>query len=54
MRAREECRHAVSKMRRAVVMQLTAKDDKRCYIMAVRKELEAINEKRAVDTTKDF
>ena len=45
-RPREEGRHAVSKIRRAVSMKITVEDTKRGNITAMRERLKTVSQRR--------
>ena len=51
-RPREQGRHAVSKIRRAVSMKKAVKESKRGNIAAMRKTLKTGSQRRGVDKTK--
>ena len=51
---RDEGRHAVSKIIRAVGMKIVIEDSKRCNTVAVRKSLKIDIQKRGVDRQKAF
>ena len=53
-RPREQGRHAVSEIRRAVSMKIVVKDSKRGNISAMIKRLKTISHGRGVDKTKSF
>ena len=53
-RPREEGRHAVSKIKRAVSMKIAVEDSERGNIAAERKRLETVSQRRGVDETKSF
>ena len=53
-RSREQGRHAVSKIRRAVIMKIALKESKRGNIEAMRKRLKTVSQRRGVDKTKSF
>ena len=53
-RMREQGRHAVSKIRRAVSMEVAVKESKRGNIAAMRKRLKTFSQRRGVDKTKSF
>ena len=44
-------RHAVNKINRAVSIKLAKGNTKRCTILALRKRLEIVSERRGVDET---
>ena len=53
-RPREQGRHAVSEIRRAVSMEVGIKESKRGNIAAMRKRLKIVSQRRGVDKTKSF
>ena len=53
-RPREQGRHAVSEIRRAVSMEVAVKESKRGNIAAMRKGLKTVRQRRGVDKTKSF
>ena len=53
-RPREQGRHAVSEISRAVSMKITVKENKRGNIAAMRKRLKTVSQRREVDKTKSF
>ena len=53
-RPREEGRHAVSKIRRAVSMKIAVEDSKTGNTAAKRERLKTVNQRRGVDKTKSF
>ena len=53
-RLREQGRHAVNKVRRAVSMKIVVKESKRGNIAAMRKRLKTVSQRRGVDKTKSF
>ena len=54
VRLREQGRHAVSEIRRAVSMKIAVKESKRVNIAAMRKRLKTVSQRRRVDKTKSF
>ena len=54
VRLREQGRHAVSKIRRAVSMKIALKESKRGNTVAIRKRLKTVCQRRGVDETKSF
>ena len=48
-RPREQLRHAVIEIRRAVGMEVAVKESKRGNIVAMRKRLKTISQRRGVD-----
>ena len=54
VRSREQGRHAVSKVRRAVITKKAVKESKRGNIEAMRKRLKTVSPRRGVDKTKSF
>ena len=54
VRLQEQGRHAVSKIRRAVIMKIAVKESKRGNIAAIRKRLKTVSQRRGVDKTKSF
>ena len=53
-RLREQGKHAVSEIRRAVSMKIVVKESKRCNIVAMRKRLKTVSQRRGVDKMKSF
>ena len=53
-RPREQGRHAVRKIRRAVSMKILVKETKGGNIVAMRKRLKTVSQRRGVDKTKSF
>ena len=53
-RPREEGRHAVSKIRRAVSMKITIEDSERGNIATMRERLKTVSQRRGIDETKSF
>ena len=53
-RPREQGRHAVSEIRRAVNMKIAVKESKRGNIAAMRKRLKTVSQRRRVDKTKSL
>ena len=53
-RPREQGRHAVSEIRRAVSMKIAVKESKRGNIVAMRKRLKTVSQRRGIDKTKTF
>ena len=53
-RPREGMKHAVSKFRRAVIMEITVEDSKRCNIAAECKRLKTVSKRMGVSKTKSF
>ena len=53
-RLREQGRHAVSEIRRALSMKIAVKESKRGNIAAMRKRLKTVSQRRGVDKTKSF
>ena len=53
-RPREQGRHAVSKVRRAISMKIEVKESKRGNIAVMRKRLMTVSQGRGVDQTKSF
>ena len=53
-RPREQGRHSVSEIRRAVSMEVTVKESKRSNIAAMRKTLKTVSQRKIVDETKSF
>ena len=53
-RSREQERHAVSEIRKAVIMEIAVKESKRGNITAMRKRLKTVSQRRGVDKTKNF
>ena len=53
-RPREQGRHAVSKIRRAVSIKTMVKESKRGNIAAIGKRLKTVSQRRGVDKTKSF
>ena len=53
-RLREQGRHAVSKIRRAVSIKIAVQESKRDNIGAMRKRLKTVSQRRGVDKTKSF
>ena len=53
-RLREEGKHAVSKVRRAVNVKIVVENGKRCNTGAVRKSLKTVSQRRGVDMTKSI
>ena len=53
-RPREQRRHTVSEIRRAVSMEVAVKESKRGNIAAMRKRLKTVSQRRGVDKTKSF
>ena len=51
---REQGRHAVSVIRRAVSMEVAVKEKKRGNIAAMKKRLKTVSQRRGVDKTKSF
>ena len=51
---REQGKHAVSKIRRAVSMKISVKESKRGNVAAMRKRLKTVSQRRGVDKTKSF
>ena len=51
---REQGRHAVSEIRRAVNMKIAVKESKRSNIAAMRKRMKTVSQRRGVDKTKSF
>ena len=51
-RPQEGGRHAVSKFRRSVSMEITVEDNKRCKISAEIKRFKKFNKRRGVNKTK--
>ena len=54
VRPREGWRHAVSKFRRAVSMQITIEDSNRCNIAVECKRLKTVSKRMGVNRTKGF
>ena len=54
MRPREQGRHADSEIRRAVSMEVAVKESKRGNIVAMRKKLKIVSQRRRVDKTKSI
>ena len=54
VRPREQGRHAVSEIRRAVSMEVAVKESKRGNIAAMRKGLKTVSQRKGVDKTKSF
>ena len=50
----EEGRQAVSKIKRAVSMKITAEDSKRGNTAAMRERLKTVSQSRGIDETKSF
>ena len=50
----EQGRHAVSKIRRAVIMKIAVKESMGGNIAAMRKRLKTVSQRRGVDKTKSF
>ena len=53
-RPREEGRHAFSKIRSTVRMEIIVEDSKRGNITAMRKRLKTVSQRREVEETKSF
>ena len=53
-RPREQGRHAVGEIRRAVNMKIAVKETKRGNIAAMRKRLMIVSQRSAVDKTKSL
>ena len=53
-RPRDQGRHAVAEIRRAVSMKIVVKESKRGNIVAMRKRLKTVSQRRGVDETKSF
>ena len=53
-RPREQERHAVSKVRRAIFMKIAVKESKTGNIAGMRKRLKTVSQRRGVDKTKSF
>ena len=54
VRLREQGRHAVSKIRRAVSMKIVIKESTGGNIAAIRKRQNTVSQRRGVDKTKNF
>ncbi|MPC42340.1 hypothetical protein E2C01_035960 [Portunus trituberculatus] len=54
VRPLEDGRHAVSKISRAASMKIEIKDRKVYNILAMRKRLKTVNQRREVDEAKSF
>ena len=53
-RPREQGRHAVNEIRRAVIMKIALKESKTGNIAAMRMRLKTVSQRRGVDKTKSF
>ena len=53
-RPREQGRHAVSEIRRAVSMEVAVKESQRGNIASMRKRLKTVSQRRGVAKTKSF
>ena len=53
-RPREQGRHAVSEISRAVSMKIVVKESKKGNSVAMRKRLKTVSQRRGVDKTKSF